>query len=57
MNIRSELRMDKAQFFAWLDCQERKHELANGRVVLLPFVTRNHALICTNVVAACVTLR
>jgi Uma2 family endonuclease len=52
MNVRTDVRMDKAQFFAWLERQDRKHELADGRVVMLPWVTRPHARICTNVVVA-----
>ncbi|MEA2839626.1 MAG: hypothetical protein QOF41_956 [Methylobacteriaceae bacterium] len=52
MNVRTDVRMDKAQFFDWLEHQERKHELADGRVVMLPYVTRPHSLICTNVILA-----
>ena len=50
MNVRTHVRMDKAQFFDWLEHQERKYELADGRVVMMPWVTRPHARICTNVV-------
>jgi Uma2 family endonuclease len=52
MNVRTNVRMDKAQFFDWLEHQERKYELADGRVVMMPWVTKAHARICTNVVAA-----
>jgi Uma2 family endonuclease len=52
MNVRTDVRMDKAQFFDWLEHQERKHELADGRVAMMPWVTRPHARICTNVVIA-----
>ncbi|MBV8850876.1 MAG: Uma2 family endonuclease [Methylobacteriaceae bacterium] len=52
MNVRTDVRMDKAQFFDWLQHQERKHELADGRVVMLPYVTRPHSQICTNVILA-----
>ena len=52
MNVRTDVRMDKAQFFDWLEHQERKHELADGRVVMMPWVTRAHARISTHVVAA-----
>jgi Uma2 family endonuclease len=52
MNVRTEVRMDKAQFFDWLDHQERKHELADGRVVMLPYVTRPHSQTSTNVILA-----
>lgn len=52
MNVRTDVRMDKAQFFDWLERQDRKHELADGRVVMLPYVTRPHSQICTNVILA-----
>jgi Uma2 family endonuclease len=52
MNVRTEIRMDKAQFFAWLEHQERKHELADGRVLMLPNVTRNHWRIASNILVA-----
>ncbi len=52
MNVRPDIRMDKNQFFRWLERQERRCELADGRVVLLPFVTRNHGRIAGNVFTA-----
>src|SRR5947209_18112597 len=52
MNVRTHVRMAKAQFFDWLETQDRKHELADGRVVMLPYVTRPHSQICTNVILA-----
>ncbi|MBV9064987.1 MAG: Uma2 family endonuclease [Methylobacteriaceae bacterium] len=52
MNVRTDVRMDKAQFFGWLEHQERRHELADGRVVMLPYVTRPHSQICTNLILA-----
>ncbi len=52
MNVRTDVRMGKAQFFDWLEHQDRKYELADGRVVMMPWVTRPRARICTNVVAA-----
>jgi Uma2 family endonuclease len=52
MNVRTDIRMDKAQFFDWLERQDRKHELADGRVVMLPYVTRPHSQISTNVILA-----
>ena len=52
MNVVSHQHMDKAAFFAWTDRQERKYELADGVVIMMPNVTRHHARICTNVVAA-----
>jgi hypothetical protein len=35
MNVRTDVCMDKAQFFDWLERQERRHELADGRLVML----------------------
>jgi Uma2 family endonuclease len=52
MNVRTDVRMDKAQFFDWLEHQGRKYELADGRAVMLPYVTRPHSQICTNVMLA-----
>jgi len=52
MNVRTDVRMDKAQFFNWLEHQERKYELAEGRVVMLPYETRPHSQICTNLILA-----
>ena len=52
MNVVSRQHMDKAAFFAWTDRQERKYELADGVVVMMPNVTRHHARICTNLVIA-----
>ena len=52
MNVRAELRLDKDAFFSWLETQDRRHELVNGRPVMLPYVSRNHAYICTNILVA-----
>lgn len=52
MNAPTDLRMDKTQFFAWGELQEERYELANGRIVVLPFVTRNHERVVTNLVIA-----
>ena len=52
MNVVSRQHMDKAAFFAWTDRQERRYELADGDIVLMPEVTRHHARLCTNLVAA-----
>ena len=52
MNVRPDMRFDKAQFFAWAEHQARRYELADGRVVLQPNVTRGHNRICINMVAA-----
>ena len=52
MNIRTDVRLDKAEFFAWIDRQDRRYELADGRVVVQPYATRHHARMCTNITAA-----
>lgn len=52
MNVRTDVCMDKAQFFDWLEHQDRKYELADGRVVMPPYVSRPHSQICTNVILA-----
>lgn len=50
MNIRTTPPMDKATFYRWLERQERRHELVDGRPRMLPFVTSNHSRITTNIV-------
>ena len=55
MNAPADLRLDKTQFFAWSERQERKYELADGRVVVQPYVTRHHARLCTNLMAALIS--
>ena len=52
MNVRPDMRFDKAQFLAWTEHQECKYELADGRAVLQPNVTRGHNRICINIIAA-----
>ena len=48
-DLNVDLRMDKARFFDWIAHEECRYELAHGRVSMLPFVTRHHALICSNI--------
>jgi Uma2 family endonuclease len=52
MNIRPDLHMDKAAFIAWMAANEGRYELAGGRVVMMPSVSRNHGLMVTNLVVA-----
>jgi Uma2 family endonuclease len=52
MNVRPNLRMDKAAFVAWMEANEGRYELAGGRVVMMPGVSRNHGLMVTNLVVA-----
>lgn len=48
MNAQPEIKLDKTAFYAWLDRQEGRYELENGRIVPMVKVSRNHALIVTN---------
>ena len=50
MNVRTTPPMDKATFFRWLERQERRHDLVDGVPRMLPYVTRYHERIATNVV-------
>jgi Uma2 family endonuclease len=52
MNIRPDLHMDKAAFITWMAANEGRYELAGGRVVMMPGVSRNHGLMITNLVVA-----
>src|SRR5712671_6239928 len=48
LTLSSAERMDKAAFLAWSAATEAGCELAAGRVVEAPRVTRGHAVIVTN---------
>jgi Uma2 family endonuclease len=50
MNVRTLPSMDKATFFRWLERQERRFELVDGVPRMLPYVTRHHERIATNIV-------
>jgi Uma2 family endonuclease len=52
MNLRTDIRMDKDAFYRWLERQERRFELVDGRPVMMNGVTRAHAKIATNLVTA-----
>jgi Uma2 family endonuclease len=52
MNVQPNLRMDKAAFIAWMAANEGRYELAGGRVVMMPGVSRNHGLMVSNLVVA-----
>jgi Uma2 family endonuclease len=49
MNIRPDLRMDKAAFIAWMQANEGRYELAGGLVVMMPGVSRAHGMLVMNV--------
>ena len=50
MNVRTLPSMDKATFFRWSERQERRFELVDGVPRMLPWVTRHHDRITTNIV-------
>jgi Uma2 family endonuclease len=52
MNLRPDLCMDKAAFIAWMAANEGRYELAGGRVVMMPGVSRSHGLMVSNLVVA-----
>jgi Uma2 family endonuclease len=49
MNVQPNLRMDKAAFIAWMKANEGRYELAGGRVVMMPGVSRAHGMLVMNV--------
>jgi hypothetical protein len=52
MNVQPDLRMDKTAFIAWMQANEGRYELAGGRVVMMPGVSRSHGLLVTNLVVS-----
>jgi Uma2 family endonuclease len=52
MNLQPNLRMDKAAFLAWMQANEGRYELAGGRVVMMPGVSKVHGRIVTRLVVA-----
>ena len=52
MNVRPNLRMDKAAFLAWMQATEGRYELAGGRVVMMPGASRVHGRIVRKLVNA-----
>jgi Uma2 family endonuclease len=52
MSIRPEPHMDKAAFIAWMAANEGRYELAEGRVVMMPGVSRNHGMMVSNLAMA-----
>ena len=40
--------MDKAAFLAWVQTQEGRYELAQGRVIMMPGASKDHAIIVMN---------
>jgi len=52
MNFQTNLRMDKASFLAWVLGREGRHELDEGRVVMMTGGSRGHSLIIRRLAAA-----
>jgi len=52
MNIQPNLRMDKTAFLSWMQATEGRCELAGGRVIMMPGVSRAHARIVGKLVIA-----
>jgi Uma2 family endonuclease len=50
MNLHQPTKMSIEQFGAWLQRQERKHELVRGIPRMLPWVKRNHNRVAINLV-------
>jgi Uma2 family endonuclease len=48
MNIQLPRHIDKSAFLAWVQNQEGRYELAEGRVVMMTGVSRNHAIMVSN---------
>ena len=48
MNAVADIRMDKETFYRWVERQERRHELVDGRPVMMNGVTFDHARIASN---------
>jgi Uma2 family endonuclease len=52
MNVQTNARMDKAAFLAWVQAREQRHELAEGRVVMMAGGSRAHGQITANLFRA-----
>jgi Uma2 family endonuclease len=48
MNVQLPLQMDKSAFLAWIQGQEERFELVDGRVVMMTGASRNHGRIVRN---------
>ncbi len=49
MNAATDIRMDKATFYRWVERQEGRFELVGGRPVMMTGGTQHHAVICSNI--------
>ena len=55
MNLAVDLRFSKAEFLRWVQRQEGRYELQNGRVVMMTGGTINHSRIYTSLASALLT--
>lgn len=52
MTVHAPLTMTKEAFLAWTDQREERYEFAEGRVIVMVRVTRNHSRVTTNLLLA-----
>jgi Uma2 family endonuclease len=52
MNVQLPLRFDKPAFIEWVQRQEGRYELVNGRVVMMVGATRRHGIMIRNLIVA-----
>lgn len=50
--VQTDLRMDKATFLAWVQGREARHELDDGRVVMMTGGSRGHGIIIRRLASA-----
>jgi Uma2 family endonuclease len=51
MNVQLPLQLDKAAFLHWVQGQEGRFELANGRAIMMAGASRTHGLVVSNLIA------
>jgi|SRR4051794_38537091 Uma2 family endonuclease len=52
MNIQLDLRMDKSEFFAWVQAHDGRYELAESRVIMMTGGSRGHGILVRRLAAA-----
>jgi len=52
MTLQAPMPMTKEAFLAFVDQREERYEFAGGRAVMMVKVTRNHAVVTVNLIAA-----
>lgn len=48
MNIRTDIPLTKETFLRWAEAQEGRYELVEGKIVMMPRVSRNHSMVTGN---------